>query len=667
MVQEGRAFAARRCSRQAERKPTLRRRKLRSPVIAKNATGVVVTDTLPGDIGTTVTATTSVAGVNATVAGSQVTASFGEIDAGDSVTLTITVVPTLAAAADSPLVDSAKVTNNEFNSSPNTASVATTILPIVAVAITQLTATPGPVVYGSDLTYKAVVTNNGPSKATGVVVTMPLPAFTKFVSGSWKWQSGAPASNGGVSLDDNTITAEIGELDSGATAVVTAVVTPGQDAVGSLTASMGISENEFDSTASAATAMVTTTVQDQPGDLQFTSPFYAVDNNAGYATITILRTSGLGGEVSAMFTTFSLTAAAGSDYTPVSQTVDFPAGVARQTVRVPVLDNPYDSQDETVGLKLTSPTGGALLGAPTTSVLTIQVLNPNENHPTVAAVQWTGTAQSITSLVISFSEPLIAAAAVNPANYQVAGVGKKGSFSTAIGQNVTLEAPMYNASNWTVTLVPTQSLSVNQFYSLLIKGTPGGITDLGGNELAGAGTGHPGTNFTALFAQGKNLKYTDAGGNQVSFSVTKGGYLEDLLTGSGQGQRLVLVGALPHHTVLTGSVKQGKHGTGRAYLGYSLYGLGQFGNVKVTLKSPPFQLQRFPFSPGLPLGPPTPALARLSGSPIEAGGLARAAAAVRGTKRAPAGDDDLRKLAEPAMLVQFGLRHPSSRPFAMRS
>ena len=81
---------------------------------------------------------------------------------------------------------------------------------------------------------------------------------------------------------------------------------------------------------------------------------------------------------------------------------------------------------------------------------------------------------------------------------------------------------MYDQSNWTVTLVPTQPLGVNQFYSLFLKGTPGGITNVGGIELAGAGAGRPGTNFTALFAQGTNLKYTDAGGNQVTFGVKRG-------------------------------------------------------------------------------------------------------------------------------------------------
>ena len=102
-----------------------------------NATGVVLTDTLPADIASTVTAMTSVPGVTATVAGGQVTASFGEVDLNDSVSLTITVVPTLAAVTDSPLVDTATVTNNEFDPNPNTAMSSVPVAPVSDLSITM--------------------------------------------------------------------------------------------------------------------------------------------------------------------------------------------------------------------------------------------------------------------------------------------------------------------------------------------------------------------------------------------------------------------------------------------------------------------------------------------------------------------------------------------------
>ena len=207
-----------------------------------------------------------------------------------------------------------------------------------------------------------------------------------------------------------------------------------------------------------------------------------------------------------------------------------------------------------------------------------------------------------------------------------------------------------------MTLVPAQPLKSNQFYSLLIKGTAGGVTDLGGNELAGAGAGHPGTNFTALFAQGTDLKYVDAGGNQVTFTVQHGGYLQDLLTGSGLGQRLVLVGEVPHKTVLSGTVVPGKHGSGRAYLGYSVYGLGQFGNVRVNMKSPPFVVQRYPFSPGLPLGT-APTLARVSESPDRA----RQGAAVVKVRAARPAADKLSTSSTDSGAVRIGVVHPKRR------
>ncbi len=592
------------------------------------ATGVVLTDTLPPDITANVTATTSVPGVTASIAGGKVTASFGDLALNTPVVLSITVVPTTSAVSASPLVDSVHVTNNEFDASPSTAMVSNTIVPVADLAITQFTAAPDPVVYGSALTYTAVVTNNGPSPATGVTFTLPLPADIAFGSGTWA-MAASPAVSGLVNQEGSNLVGTMGDLAVGSSVKIKIVVTPQQSAVGPLSVTGTAAGGQFNALPAAATETVMTTVNDQPGNLQFTASAYAVPETAGSAAITLVRTNGLSGQVSVNFTTVPMGATAGLDYKPVTQTVVFPAGMARETINVPVLADPYDDHNETVGLAISDPTGGAGLGSVTTATLTIDDTDPNSTIPMVAAVQWTGTSRSITSLIISFNEPLDPATAVNPANYAVAGVGKKGSFSTQHGQNVSFATPMYDQSNWAVTLVPTHSLGVNQFYSLFLKGTQGGITNGGGIELAGAGAGRTGTNFTALFAQGTNLKYTDAGGNQVTFGVKGGGYLQDLLTGSGLGQRLVLVGGVPHRTTVTGSVKQGKHGSGRAYLGYSFYGLGSFGSVKVTLKSPPFQIQRFPFSPGLPLGPPTP-LARVSNAPVEAIKLGNATpAAVR--------------------------------------
>ena len=193
---------------------------------------MVLTDTLPADITTNVTATTSVPGVTAQVAGGKVTADFGELDVNAPVTLSITVVPTAAAASDSPLVNSVSVTNNEFDASPNTATLSTTIVPVADLAITQFTAAPAPVVYGSAQTYTAIVTDNGPSPATGVTFTMSLPAYVTLGSGTWVMQAGSPAASGTVNQEGSNLVGTIGDLAVGASVKVTIVVTPQQAAVG---------------------------------------------------------------------------------------------------------------------------------------------------------------------------------------------------------------------------------------------------------------------------------------------------------------------------------------------------------------------------------------------------------------------------------------------------
>ncbi len=566
---------------------------------------MVLTDTLPPDISSDVTTSTSVAGVTASVAGGRVSADFGDLGVNASVTLTINVVPTAGAALQSPIDDSATVTNNEFNSTPNTVKVSTPILPVADLEISSFTALPSPDEYGNQLTYTAVVTNEGPSPAAGVSLSTAVNGQVTFGSGSWVSTS---ATSGTVEQSGLSLVATIGNLAVGASATVTIVVTPQEAAIGLVIATTMATENRVqrhgrqghrhrgrDGAGPAGDFAV------QRGRL-FGRRYRGRGHHHGRSDFGAAR-AGHG-----QFHHGRDDRGSRLDYTPTAETVVFPAGVAQETVEVPVLDDPYDSHNVTVGLALSAPGGGAVLGSLTTATLTIVDLEPDHNSPTVTAVQWTGTATEITSLILSFSEPLAPATADNPNNFLVAAVGKKGQFNTAHTTPVSIGVPVYNPGNWTVTLDPAKPLASNQFYSLIIKGTAGGVTDPGGNPLAGAGPGKPGTNFTALLRRATKLTFVDAGGNKVTFTVQHGGYVQDLLTGSGLGQRLVMVGAVPHRTVLGGTVVQGRHGSGRSYLGYSVYGLGQFGDVRVNMQSPPFVVARYPFSPGLPLGTPTPTI-----------------------------------------------------------
>ena len=80
-------------------------------------------------------------------------------------------------------VDTATVSANEADPIPgnNSASVTTTVNASADLSL-ALTGTPNPVLVGGNLTYTIVVTNDGPSEATGVVVTDVLPAFVNVLS-----------------------------------------------------------------------------------------------------------------------------------------------------------------------------------------------------------------------------------------------------------------------------------------------------------------------------------------------------------------------------------------------------------------------------------------------------------------------------------------------------
>ncbi|MCW2598924.1 MAG: hypothetical protein JWM02_753 [Frankiales bacterium] len=114
------------------------------------------------------------------------------------------------------------------------------------------TASPNPVLVGQVLTYTLTVLNSGPSNATGLTVSDPLPANVSFVSVT---PSPACGQAGG------TVTCSLGALASGASTTITVKVVPNAAAAGTITNTATVKGNQFDNNPSNNSSSVTTTVQ----------------------------------------------------------------------------------------------------------------------------------------------------------------------------------------------------------------------------------------------------------------------------------------------------------------------------------------------------------------------------------------------------------------------
>jgi hypothetical protein len=329
-------------------------------------------------------------------------------------------------------------------------------------------------------------------------------------------------------------------------------------------------------------------VQESAGTVQFASPNTTVSNLAGSAVIPVVRLYGASGWVTIHYQTIAVNATPGVDYVPTSGTLTLGPGQTSASIQVPVLDDRYENHDNTVDVDLDSPTGGAVLGGISTAVLQIVDTDPDFTPPQVSGLTWSGNARAITSLLLNFTAPLDPNYASNPSNYQIVNL--------ATGGIVPLAAVGYNPSTFSVTVVPASPLPSGQYDRIQVLGTGAtAVRDLAGNLLDGDGSGIAGSSYAASFAQGTRLQYVDNSGNRVTLQVKGAGYLEQVRDASGAGILLDIVGMIPHRTTITGNIKPPRrHQPAQTALG-TITGLGQFGDVRVRLKTPPFLVKQFPF------------------------------------------------------------------------
>ncbi|MBK8068624.1 MAG: DUF11 domain-containing protein, partial [Rhodanobacteraceae bacterium] len=158
---------------------------------------------------------------------------------------------------------SATTTSVDSNPANNSGSVSVNGAISADLSVT-LTDSPDPVVAGTQLTYVATLTNNGPSDAPNASISLPLPAGTSFVS--------ATADNAGTCNAASPVACSwTGPIVSGATRSTTIVVAvaPAQTAALSATATVSLTPAGSDPNAANDTATATTGVQVQ-ADLSIT-------------------------------------------------------------------------------------------------------------------------------------------------------------------------------------------------------------------------------------------------------------------------------------------------------------------------------------------------------------------------------------------------------------
>ncbi len=169
-----------------------------------------------------------------------------------------------------------------------------------------------------------------------------------------------------------------------------------------------------------------------PPSLQFSAPTFSVnENGTAVAAVTVTRTGGSAGAVSATVNLTNGTATAPGDYTGTAIPVNFADGdTAPKTITIPIVDDTLVEGTETVNLTLASPTGGATIGTQGTATLSIidnDTLPPsslqfsaptfriNENGIPIAAVTVTRTGSSTGA--VSATVSLADGTATAPADY----------------------------------------------------------------------------------------------------------------------------------------------------------------------------------------------------------------------------------------------------------
>ncbi len=227
------------------------------------------------------------------------------------------------------------------------------------------------------------------------------------------------------------------------------------------------------STPANDTAYTATFVQNPTGAFQFGTPTARRLENARYASLVVRRVGGASGPVSVTYATVDGSAVAGEDYTATTGQLDFPSGVISRTIRIPLLDDSVVEGDETFTVALSQPTGGALIGFPATTEITLV----DDDHPgtlSFAAVAF-GRSESAPSAVIRVTRTGGAASGVTVDYATGGGSATAGADYTATSGTLSFGAGVLSAT-FSMTILQDDLAEGTETVDLSLANPTGGAT-----------------------------------------------------------------------------------------------------------------------------------------------------------------------------------------------
>lgn len=214
---------------------------------------------------------------------------------------------------------------------------------------------PNSIVAGQPITYTYTVSNTGPASASAVQLYLAVGSFSSVITT-------AAVSQGTVELGFPNgavfdLLASFGNLPANTAATLTLQAIP------VLTGTIGDLAHLYADGGSTPTAITNGSVTSVagPGVLVFGNGHFTGREDSPNATITVVRHGGAIGSVSVQFDTASLEAIAGQDYIATNGTLSFANGETNKTITVPLREDGAPECNETLAVRIFSPTGGAVL------------------------------------------------------------------------------------------------------------------------------------------------------------------------------------------------------------------------------------------------------------------------------------------------------------------